>query len=80
MLYVSTPARLIRINPLDCSAYTGCAECVGSMDPYCAYDTEQAECVSVNAANRISSLQNVISGEANCPVTSEGHDCLTQGC
>lgn len=77
---MSTPARLIRINPLDCSAYTSCAECVRSMDPYCAYDTEQTKCVGVNAANRNSLLQNVISGEANCPVIGKGHDCLAQGC
>ena len=76
MLYVSTPARLIRINPLDCSAYMSCTECVGSMDPYCAYNIEQAKCVGVNTANQNSSMQNITGGVANCPITGEERSYL----
>ena len=67
MLYISTPTRLYSMDPFYCGIYTDCNSCVASMDPYCVYDTAQEACVGINSANRKAVLQNVTSGEANCP-------------
>jgi len=76
MLFVSTPARLLRINPYDCSAYLSCTECVASMDPYCAYSIEQGKCVGVNTVDGSNSLQNVTGGVADCPIIGKVMACI----
>ena len=71
VIYISTPNRLYRMNPYQCSAHQSCGSCVASMDPYCAYDTALGACVGINSANRNVALQNVTHGVADCPIVGK---------